>query len=60
MLLLHSVIFMTIKYNIISYFFFFLNHQFITQGMRADHGSYFVTMYIQNKATWKRKGREER
>ena len=23
--------------------------------MRADHGSYFVTIYIQNKATWKLK-----
>ena len=28
---------------------FFLNQQFITQGVRADHGSYFVTMYKTNK-----------
>ena len=39
---------------------FFLNQQFITWDMRADHGSYFVTMYIQNETTWKRKEREER
>ena len=25
---------------------FFLNQQFITQSMRANHGSYFVTIYI--------------
>ena len=24
---------------------FFLNQQFITQSIRADHGSYFVTTY---------------
>jgi len=28
--------------------------------MRTDHGSYFVTMYIQNEITWKRKEREEK
>jgi len=28
--------------------------------MRAYHGSYFITTYIQNEATWKRKEREER
>jgi len=27
--------------------------------MRADRGSYFITMYIQNETTWKRKGREK-
>ena len=25
--------------------FFFLNHQFVTWHMEADHGSYFVTTY---------------
>ena len=34
---------------------FFLNQQFITQGARADRGSYFVTTYIQTGTTWKRK-----
>ena len=37
---------MTIIYDIILYsLFFFLNQQFITQGMRAGHSSYFVTTY---------------
>jgi len=43
-----------------AHFLFFLNQQFITRSMRADRGSYFVTMYIQKETTWKRKGREER
>ena len=29
---------------------FFLNQQFITQNMKVDHGSYFVTTYIQIEA----------
>ena len=32
------------------FFFFFLIHQFITQSMMADHGSYFRN-YIQKKHT---------
>ena len=32
---------------------FFLNQQFITQNMKVDHGSYFVTTYIQIEAIWK-------
>ena len=28
---------------------FFLNQQFITQGMRAGYGSYFVTTYETSK-----------
>jgi len=31
--------------------FFFLNQQFITQGMRADHDNYFITIYIGHRLT---------
>ena len=30
---------------------FFLNQQFITWGVQADHGSYFVTTYMKMKTT---------
>ena len=40
-------------------FFFFLNQQFITWDMRADHGSYFVTMYKKSKL-YESKNRKER
>jgi len=33
----------------------FLNQQFITQRMRANHGSYFITMYIEPKPTGKKR-----
>jgi len=39
---------------------FFLNQQFITQSARADHGSYFVTMYIKTKTTWRNKKRKRK
>jgi len=28
--------------------------------MRTDHGSYFVTTYIQTEATWKKKKKKKR
>ena len=31
---------------------FFLGQQFITWGIRADHGSCFVTTYMETKTTW--------
>ena len=39
---------------------FFLGQQFITWGMRADHGSCFVTTYMETKTTrGKEKEKEE-
>jgi len=32
---------------------FFFNQHFITWGVRVDCGSYFVTMYMINKAIWR-------
>ena len=50
--------------NLIIISFFFLNQHFITQGMRADHDSYFITTYMTNKTTWRiekeRREKEER
>ena len=45
-------------YNVIcdSHKVFFLNQQFITWGAKADHGSYFVTMYRISKLHKERKG----
>ena len=40
-------------HTVISEFLFFLNQQFITWGVVADHGSYFVTTYI--KTVYKKK-----
>ena len=40
--------------------YFFLNQQFITWSIRADHGSYFITTYIQTEATWKNKKKNKR
>jgi len=37
--------------NRIVHDFFFLNQQFITWSMRADHGNYFVTTYMKTEAT---------
>jgi len=37
----------------ISLAFFFLNQKFITWGVRADYGSYFVTTYIKTQTTWR-------
>ena len=34
----------------------FLNQQFITRGVKADHGSYFVTKYRMSKLHEERKG----
>ena len=31
--------------HILTYFFFFLNQQFITRHMVVDYGNYFVTTY---------------
>jgi len=39
---------------------FFLNQQFIIQGIRADHGSYFVTTYKKTQTTWGRKREREK
>ena len=39
----------------ILFILFYFYQQFITQGTRADHSSYFVTMYIQIGTTWKEK-----
>ena len=41
---------------------FFLNQQFIIQHTRADHGSYFVTMYKRDRLTGglKQKRKEEK
>ena len=33
------------------FFFFFLIQQFITQSVVADHGSYFVTTYMETETT---------
>ena len=49
--------------NVIYYettYLFFLNQQFITWSIRADHGSYFITTYIQTEATWKNKKKNKR
>ena len=44
--------------------FFNLNQQFITWGIRADCGSYFITIYRIDKTTWyirqKKKEREKK
>ena len=37
--------------TLIMCYFFFLNQQFVTQHAKADHGSYFVTMYKRNRST---------
>ena len=42
----------------ILFILFYFYQQFITQGTRADHSSYFVTMYIQIGTTWKEKQKE--
>jgi len=42
------------------YLFSFLNQQFITQGMRADHGSYFVTTYKMSKIHERRNRKEKK
>ena len=39
---------------------FFLIQQFITWSMKADHGSYFVTVYKQTQTTWNRKKKKKR
>jgi len=39
--------------------FFFLQ-QFITQSVRADHGSYFITTYRQTESTLKQKKEKEK
>ena len=52
---------MTVIYDIILHFFFFLNQQFITRSVVAGHGSYFVTMYRRNmKNKERKKKRKER
>ena len=43
-----------------SAYIYILYQQFITWSMRADCGSYIVTLYIQTETTWTEKGREER
>ena len=30
---------------------YFLNQQFITWSVRADHGSYFITTYMESEPT---------
>ena len=39
---------------------FFLNQQFITWNVRADHGSYFVTTYNEDKLTLKKRQPERK
>ena len=39
---------------------FFLNQQFITWSMQADHGRYFVTTYNRSRQTWNRKQKERK
>ena len=42
-----------------TFFFFFLNQQFITWHMVADHGSDYITTYMQSKLTLKYKRKDE-
>jgi len=43
-----------------TYSFFFLIQQFITRSVRADRGSYFITMYRQTESTLKQKKEKEK
>ena len=52
--LIFSILGTKFKPNFID-FFLKKNQQFITWDVRAGHGSYFVTTYIQIEATWKKK-----
>jgi len=42
-----------LAYMLSFFFIYFKNQQFITWGARADHGSYFITMYRQTESTLK-------
>ena len=39
---------------------FFLNQQFITQSVKADHSSYFITTYNRSRLTWNKRKLEQR
>jgi len=39
---------------------FFSSQPFITWGVRADHGSYFITMYTRTEQHEERKGKKKR
>ena len=49
------------KYKIENQVFIYLNQQFITRHMKADHSSYFVVTYKRNRLIrgLKLKGKEE-
>ena len=49
--LLCFVTYVTVIHNVTSYSLFFLNQQFITQSMRVDYNSYFITMYMKTETT---------
>ena len=44
----------------LAYSFLKKNQQFITQSVRADYGSYFITTYIQAKTIWSKKKKKKR
>ena len=45
-----SMICVTVMCDVISHpWLFFLNQQFITWGMQANYGSYFITIYKTNE-----------
>ena len=42
-----------------SFFFFFLNQQFIIESVRADHGRHNISTYIEMEPTCEQKRREK-
>ena len=49
----------TVTYNIMLFFFFFLNHQFITWHTKVDRGSYFRN-YVHRKQTQRKIKKKEK